>query len=266
MENTDILIQQYLDHTLPDEEQATFVQRLRTDKDLQAALAQTRQGRAAFSTTAAGDESAFRELLRQQSGTYFETAPQAVEQPNAPVAIRRLLPVRYRWAAAAAVLILAFAGLKWYAARQYSIPSLLAQHYAPSATPATLSDGQYALQEAYTAWRNQQWMEAAQRFGSVPPDDERYAEAQLFAGYAFYESGKYASAVAAFDIVIQTGDIRFAPNAEWHRLLALLARQPSSEAAEAALFKLVNEPTHPFHSKALKLQQQLRHPLRGLNR
>lgn len=266
MENIDILIQQYLDHTLPDEEQAAFVQQLRTDKDLQVALALTRQGRAAFSRTAAGDETAFRELLRPASETYFETAPQALEKTNAPVAVRRRLPVRYRWAAAAAVLILAFAGLKWYAARQYSLQALLAQHYAPSATPATLSDGQYALQDAYTAWRNRQWMEAAQGFGSVPPNDERYAEAQLFAGYAFYESGKYASAIAAFDIVIKTGDIRFTANAEWHRLLALLARQPSSEAANAALLRLVNEPAHPYHTKALKLQQQLRHPMRALAR
>jgi len=266
MEDTDILIQQYLDHTLPDEEQAAFVQRLRTDQDLQAALALSRQGRAAFSTTAADDETAFRELLRQQSETYFEAASQPVEKTNAPVAVRRRLPVRYRWAAAAAVLVLSFAGLKWYAARQYALPAILAQHYAPSATPATLSDGEYALQEAYAAWRNRQWKEAAQRFGAVPPDDERYAEARLFAGYAFYESDEYESAVAAFDTVIKTGDIRFAPNAEWHRLLALLARQPNSEAAEAALLKLVNEPAHPFHSKALKLQQQLRHPLRALNR
>lgn len=266
MENVDILIQQYLDHTLPDEQLADFVQRLRSDKELQAALALTRQGRAAFSTAVAGDEPAFQELLNQQSAIYFEATSQAVEKTNAPVAVRRRLPVRYRWAAAAAVLIMAFAGLKWYAARQYSLQALLAQHYAPSATPATLSDGQYALQEAYAAWRNRQWKEAVQGFGAVPPNDDRYAEAQLFAGYAFYASGQYASAVAAFDTVIQTSDIRFTANAEWHRLLALLAQEPNSETAETALLRLVNEPTHPYHAKALKLQQQLHHPLRTLAR
>jgi hypothetical protein len=266
MENTDILIQQYLDHTLPDEEQAAFVQRLRTDKELQAALALSRQGRAAFSTTSAGDETAFRELLREASGTYFEASSQAIEKINTPEAVRRRLPVRYRWAAAAAVLVLAFAGLKWYAARQYSLPALLAQHYAPSATPATLSDGQYALQEAYAAWRNRQWIEAAQRFGAVPPNDERYAEAQLFAGYAFYESEEYTSAVAAFDTVIKTGDIRFTSNAEWHRLLALLARNPQDEAARQALQDLSADAAHPYRQKALKLHRQLGHPLRALTR
>lgn len=265
MENTDVQIQQYLNQSLSGEALAAFEQRLRSDKALQIELSLARQGRAAFSGRAAGDEATFRELLGQTSKSYFET-PLPLEKTAQPVAVRRRLPVRMRWAAAAAVLLLAFAGMKWYADRYYSLAGILAQNYAPAATPATLSEGQYDMQEAYAAWRNKQWAAAAQSFGSVPPDDERYAEAQLFAGYALYESGQWERAVAAFNSVIQTDDVRFSANAEWHRLLALLAHNPQDEAARQALSDLSNDTVHPYHPKAKQLKKQLGHPLRALTR
>lgn len=255
MEHTDILIEQYIDGALTGAELEAFQQRLHSDPELREMLALHRQGRALISNSSPGDEAAFRQILHAHTARHF-----AVEAP----ARGGRMVLWKRLALAAALLAAVFAGLKWYAATYYKLDAVLAQHYAPVATPATLSGGGYNLQEAYAAYRGEQYEAAARAFEAVPADDPQYAEAMLFAGYARFESGQYGAAAAAFGRVVQTGDVRFTSNAEWHRLLAALAENPQSDSTKTYLQQILSDTTHPFYRQAVSIQRKLNSPLRQL--
>lgn len=255
MEHTDILIEQYIDGTLTGAELEAFQQQLLSDPELREILALHRQGRALAGNTPPGDEAAFRQILNAHTARHFAA--------EAPVRNGRMVLWK-RLALAAALLTAVFAGLKWYADTYYKLDTILAQHYAPVATPATLSGNEYNLQEAYAAYREGQYEAAARAFEAVPADDPQYAEAMLFAGYAHYESGQYDAAAAAFGRVIQTGDVRFAANAEWHRLLAALAENSQSDSTKNYLQQILSDTTHPFYRQAVSIQRKLNSPLRQL--
>jgi TolA-binding protein len=255
MEHTDNLIEQYIDGALTGAALESFQQRLQSDPELRDMLALHRQGRALLGKENPGDEAAFRQILNPHTARHF--AAEAPARSGRMVLWKRL-------ALAAALLSAVFAGLKWYAATYYRLETILAQHYAPAATPATLSGSGYNLQEAYAAYRGGQYEAAARAFEAVPADDPQYAEAMLFAGYARYESGQYAAAAAAFGQVIQTGDVRFAPNAGWHRLLAALAENSQSEETKTYLQQILSDTTHPFYRQAVSIQRKLNSPLRQL--
>lgn len=261
MTDTYTLMEKYLDGTLDGDELSTFEAQLRKDKILQAELSMQRQGRAALGAVADSEVADFEKILKKNSAHYFpvESQPAGTISKAVPRIVWR------KWlAAAAVVLALVFAGLKWYATAKYEISAILAQHYAPAATPATLSGETYDLQEAYTAYRNQKYAVAIQAFNAVPADAPQYVEAMLFKGYACYESGQYGAALVAFDLVIKSSDARFLHNAEWHRLLAAFAENPNSEPAQAYLQQILGDASHPFFAEAKKIDRQLKSPLRHL--
>jgi hypothetical protein len=261
MTDTYTLMEKYLDGTLAGDDLSAFEAQLRMDKLLQAELSMQRQGRAALGNVADSEAADFEKILKKNSAHYFpvESRPAGTIAKAAPRIVWR------KWlAAAAVVLALVFAGLKWYATAHYKVSAILAQHYAPAATPATLSGETYDLQEAYAAYRNRKYAVAIQAFGAVPADDPQYAEALLFQGYACYESGQYGAALAAFELVIKSRDARFLHNAEWHRLLAALAENPKSETAQAYLQQILGDASHPYYAEAKKIDRQLKSPLRNL--
>lgn len=264
MENKDVLIEQYLEGTLTGAELKAFQLQLQTDQELQLTLALHRQGRALLGEKGIPKEDAFLQILSAQTAKHF--AAETQQEANKPVSDmrrRRLVALR-RFSIAAMGLLVLFAGLKWYAVRYYQTPAILAQYYAPASTPATLSGNTYGLREAYAAYRNKQYEAALRSFGAVPAGDPQYAEALLFSGYAYYESGKYAQAVAAFGQVVQTGDVRFVHNAEWHRLLAAIAEDPNSDQAKAYLKAIQSDTSHPFNKEANSLAEELKSPFRNL--
>lgn len=261
MTDTYTWMEKYLAGTLSGDELKEFEALLRSDKALQAELSLQRQGRAALVPPAESDAADFKKILERNSAQYFPREP-APAPTLAKAAARTVWRI---WAAAAAVvLVLVFAGLKWYATAAYEMSTILAQHYAPAATPATLSGQVYDLQGGYAAYRNRQYAAAREAFGAVPADDPQYAEAMLFLGYACYESGQYPAAAAAFDRVVQGQDARFLHNAAWHRLLATLAENPQSETARAYLQQILGDASHPYFAKAKQIDRQLKSPLRKL--
>lgn len=264
MENKDILIEQYLEGTLTGAALEAFQQQLQTDQELQLTLALQRQGRALLGEKGIPKEDAFLQILSAQTAKHFAPeTPMETNKPASDAKRRRVIALR-RFSIAAVGLLVLFAGLKWYAVRYYQTPAILAHYYTPASTPATLSGNTYGLREAYTAYRNKQYESALRSFGAVPAGDPQYAEALLFSGYAYYESGQYAQAVSAFGRVIQTGDVRFVHNAEWHRLLAALAENPNSDQAKGYLKAIQSDASHPFNQEANSLARELKSPFRNL--
>ena len=261
--NKDNWTELYLDGALSGAELEAFLKELQNDKELQFTLAIHRRGRALLGQEQPGDETAFRQLLAEPAAQYFGNGtPGAGANGDGSaryVMFRRL-------AAAAAVIIAVFAGMSWYSSREYAAQSLLAQYYAPASTPATLSGEGYDRQDAFTAYRNKEYQKAVQLFEAVPPGNPLFVEAALFAGYAHFEAGQYAAAAEAFERVGHTGDARFAANAQWHRVLALLAAYPESPEALGLLDKIKNDPAHPFAEAAAALRAKLNSPLRLLAR
>lgn len=257
MENKDLLIEQYLDGALTGAALEAFQRELQTDESLQLTVALHRQGRALLGEKGIPKEDAFLQILSAHTAKHFAPeAPKEAGQPGSNAQRRRMVALR-RFSIAAMGLLVLFAGLKWYAARYYQTPAMLARYYAPAPTPATLSGNVYKLQEAYAAYRNKQYEAALQGFEAVPATDPQYAEALLFSGYAYYESGQYARAIAAFGQVVQTGDVRFVHNAEWHRLLAAIAENPQGEEAKSYLKQIKSNTNHPFHKEAGDLERKL---------
>ena len=264
MENKDILIEQYLDGALTGAALEAFQRELQTDEALQLTVALHRQGRALLGEKGIPKEDAFLQMLSAQTAKHFAAeAPKEGNKTGLNTQRRRVVALR-RFSIAAMGLLVLFAGLKWYAARYYQTPAMLARYYAPAPTPATLSGNVYKLQDAYAAYRNKQYDVALQGFGAVPAGDPQYAEALLFSGYAYYESGQYARAVAAFEQVVQTGDVRFVHNAEWHRLLAAIAENPNSDRAKAYLKAIQSDASHPFYKEANDMARKLNSPFRNL--
>lgn len=131
---------------------------------------------------------------------------------------------------------------------------ILAEQYNPLPVPATLSPStQDSMSAAFSAYRRKDFGKAIEIFTSFPKTDERFAEAQLFAAYAYFEQKNYAAALEAYEQVILTKDPRYKSNAEWNQLLTALVLSSTSEKTERYFQGILNQPTHSYHAAATRL-------------
>ncbi|MCB0581541.1 MAG: tetratricopeptide repeat protein [Phaeodactylibacter sp.] len=241
----------YLSGAMPESEKAAFEARLGQDPALAARLEEYR-------LLLAGLKAMRAEAFYRQAEAWakeLEMAPPA--QAKKP-AVKFLWPRAVRYAAAAVlVLALAFAGMKYYALSNYSTDALIAQNYHPRNTPATLSGREDLFREGFNAYSEKDFPAAIAFFSRIPEENPRYAEAQLFLGYACFESGRYPAAVQAFQRAADAHDQRFSENAEWHLLLSRFRENPASPAFASLLDKLARDPQHSFHDEALRLKASL---------
>lgn len=163
-----------------------------------------------------------------------------------------------RWAAAVLVTVVVLLGLKWYSDVNYDTSVLVEEYYQARKTPAFLSgDRNDVLQEGFDAYRSEDYDAAVAFFNRIPYGSGAYPTAQLYAGYAGFESGRYTEAIRHFENVMETGDSRYVENAEWHRVLALLATDDRKEQALPYLDHIRNDPSHSFHEPARDLHRKV---------
>jgi cytochrome c-type biogenesis protein CcmH/NrfG len=164
------------------------------------------------------------------------------------------------WLRVAAVLVpvMILVGVKWYSDVNYDPSVLVHRYYQAKKTPAFLSgDYNHPLQEGFRAYRQKNYDRAIEFFSQVPTEGPGFPTAQLFLAYSYFESGRYQAAAQHFENVIKTGDTRYKENAEWDRLLALLAMQNEREQVQLHLDEIRSNPEHSFHQQALALNRQL---------
>lgn len=131
---------------------------------------------------------------------------------------------------------------------------ILAEQYNPLPVPATLSpSSQDSMSVAFSAYRRKDFGKAIGIFASFPKTDERFAEAQLFAAYAYFEQKNFTAALEAFEQVILTKDPRYKSNAEWNQLLSALVLSSTNEKIEAYFQGILNQPTHSYHEATARL-------------
>lgn len=131
---------------------------------------------------------------------------------------------------------------------------ILAEQYNPLPVPATLSPStQDSMSAAFSAYRRKDFGKAIAIFTNFSKTDERFAEAQLFAAYAYFEQKNYAAALEAYEQVIQSQDPRYKSNAEWNQLLTALVLSSNDEKIEQYFQGILNQSKHSYHEATARL-------------
>jgi tetratricopeptide (TPR) repeat protein len=257
------LIEKYLNGEFTDMELVAFENAMQTDAALRRLVKLYETGSKALAQQVATDphQATLQTTLEQLGKQYFTSAKPEKKPSPLSIRTRRI----WQFAVAASILLLIFVGLKWYANQYYTTEILLAQNYRPASVPATRSgNDQNLLQPAYQAYRQKNYTEALRIFAALSPENPQYAEAQLFSGYAYFESRQYTQAIQAFDLVLQRNDARYHDNAEWHRLLAALAGKDKN--SNTYLSAILTNPQHAYYTEAQRLQKQMKSWLYDLSK
>ncbi|HFA52073.1 MAG TPA: hypothetical protein ENJ95_23905 [Bacteroidetes bacterium] len=182
--------------------------------------------------------------------------------PGAGARDVKVVPLwRRAWAQAAAVLLLAGAGLLWYANSQYKNELLADAYYIePNLSPARGNgNGNLADQAAY-AFESGNIEEAIRLAASADPGSSYFQDAQHILGHAYLKNGQFDLAVKAFEKVTNP---EWADDSDWHRALALLAAGRTDEA-EKLLVDISNKNEEGYGKRADKLLDKLKSGWRKL--
>ncbi len=243
-------LEQYETGALTDAERAGFERELAENGELRQALALYRQANDVV-------ELQVEHTLRAQLKQWAAAGTQTGAGGGRVVSMRS---VWVRWAAAAAVtLLLGWYGLHW-AGNRFSDPALYASFYEKPADSGFRAGatGAHPLQAGFDALQAADFPRAIAFFGAIPPDNERYAEAQYYLGHAAAQQGQFDTAIAAFQAAAGRDEPKFREKAEWNLLLAYVAAGRDEEATFRTLLNRVAEtPAHSFSGQAQELRSDL---------
>ncbi len=252
-------IESHLRNELPPQEQQEFDNAIQNDSDLAAAFEVYKKARRAVSSSLTDQEEAQRlqttlDKLNQKYFSQNEAPPEEKKEQSGKV-----IPLRSKWfrlaIAAASILLLLIAGNVFFTTEKVSGVQLAEQFYAPKKTPATLGGNENdLLEDAYQSYKVKNFPQAIRDFAAISPGHDRYIEAQLFLGYSYFENKSFKEAIAPFELVIQSKDSRFRENAEWHRVLALVAMEGYAGEAKIALEKMLKDAGHAYWGDAEELE------------
>lgn len=144
---------------------------------------------------------------------------------------RQMYPVRrklyIRLAAAAAIVIAVVAGTWAWIGNTYS---------------------DHALSEKYFAQTEPEIQRSGEEPQTFPINDQFLAAQELF------NSGRYAEAAQMYSaLASQDSDLRY--KAEWNHVIALIASGQCNTECEAALNRIANTESHPYHQRAASLSK-----------
>lgn len=255
-------IDRYAEGTMPDSERERFEVELTSNAELKEAYATYLLGNEAIEQ---GIENSLRQQLRSWAA---EDAPNLTSKlgqadptirPAAKVVAMR--PNWTRWAVAASVVLLAgFMLFRWSMSSAVSDEALFAAHYTlPDVPTMRSSDGTtQPLEPGYRSVQAGDFAAAVDFFQSIPTDNERYPEAQLWLGHSALQLKRYELAIAAFDRAAQRNDFKIKEKAQWNLVLAYLAAGRAGEAVfQQNLARIVADPTHSYQKEAQSVQDAL---------
>ena len=245
---------------MPEAERSALEAELATNAELRQALELYRLGQEVIEQ---GVEAQLRQQLQGWAASDSDTAAAT------PPVIARRVTMRPMWvrlaAAASVVLVLGWFSIQW-ASRDYSDEAIFAAQYeAPETSSFRAGVTIYnPLETGFKALENNNLQAAEDFFKSIPPDYERYAEAQYYLGHSAAQLGHYELAITAFQASIQRNEAKFQEKAEWNLLLTYVAAGQTKNADfESLLNRIAKDPGHAYQKQAEELEEKLGSFLRG---
>lgn len=245
-------IEQYETGALNDAGRTQFETELAENPDLKEALALYRQANAAI-------EQNIENSLRAQLQQWNAEDRKMTAQPGGA----RIVSMRsnwMRWAVAASVtLLVGWFGFQ-YAGSHYSNQALYLANYEKPADSAFRAGtpGEHPLQAGFDALQAGNLTAALTFFKTIPPENERYAEAQYYLGHAAMQAGQYDAALIAFQRVTERHESKFQEKAEWNLLLCYVATGLTGDPSfKALLGRVAASPEHSYQEQARALQEKL---------
>jgi|GEM_PF-6529107 len=267
-------IERYLDGEMSPPEQATFEVQLNQDPDLQHALDNHLEVRAAMDV-----------LLREKMAEiYWDTRESSInvsQQRTAPETWLQVLWKKLRTfsifpeskqprfvlsgLAMATFCLIAWFGLARYTQANLTDSALLQAAYVPQNAVGTLGGESTGFEAGFKAFNKKDYAAAIPIFEAIPVGDPKYPEAGFYLGHAYLATGKYEAAIATFERIVAVQDSPFAQNAAWNQVLAMLGAGKTKDADfNKRLQQIAENPKNGYAKDAQALQHQLHHWLRRI--
>lgn len=164
----------------------------------------------------------------------------------------------YRLSIAAGILIILSVSAWQWSVSQYSDQALFENYALAAEIPDIRGAGNSnILAEGLSFLRTEQYQQALSFFQTIPPESDRYTEAQYWLGVAYFNIDQFDQAQAAFQTVVDRQDIRFFEKAEWYLVLCHLGMGNTGPELQLALDDIQNQSDHGFNEEARKLEKKI---------
>ncbi len=236
-------IEGYLNHQLSAEEQAALEAQLAADQELAAEFDRRETAHLAV-------DFMISESLRSELKTLEATQSKIVSMGSRR---RRLFPL-----AIAASIVILLGALFFIQTSRTIDPSYMAAAHYESPDFTFRSEGQAMPQEIISgsrAIRNKDYGAAIASLSSISDDQPFAILADYYLGHAYYLSEDYSMAQSKFSEIANSGDLRYAEDAQWYALLSCLAQDKS---CQVLLDNIRNNDHHTYHDQAIEINNQLK--------
>lgn len=147
---------------------------------------------------------------------------------------------------------------------QYSNENLMSTNYGEinfstirGENPDAASNSELVLEEATTAWANNNYDRAIELVEGISPTDEYFAKAQYILGHSFYQKGEFKKAQTAFETTATQQNEKYTEKAQWYEILAAIGANESELIINNKLDSIIADKGHAFEQKALDLKADL---------
>jgi anti-sigma-K factor RskA len=215
------------------------------------------------------------ESFAEEVARWAASLPAAETQAETRVVPLRSRSGRWRYAAAAAVLVLIAAAF-WLLAPggedPYSYTAFLEENYIEPADPADRGEAQAVLSMAIQDFNRENFDAASESLRAVPAEDSLFVLARYWLGHSLLKAERYQDAASAFgESLTAANDGAYdlttfnRDNASWSRILAQLGvwNEDQSPAAREQLRSLLDtfletaDRSDTYYERGLQLQEYL---------
>ncbi len=237
------MIERYLANDMSDEERRGFEAEVDQDSDLASELERRQTAHKALDFLISED-------LRSEL-----KAMEAKQGKVVTMKTKRTSYI-YKMAIAASFLILIAAFFIFSPRGMTGSQAALAYYESPDYSMRGSADQAIELTNGLTALGNGDFEEAISQLSSITPDAEQYISATYYLAHAYFQDEQYGQAHERFEIVANSGDIRFLESAEWNLVLSCLAQE--NKTCEQEIEKITSNPGHPYHQNTLMVVDRLK--------
>lgn len=239
-------IEKFLDGKMSAKEKKAFQNKLESQPELQEELQHHQMARKAVKVLIQDN---LRKDIKQWEA---EEEPEAKPKAGRIISMRRIFTLS---AAAAVLLLIGFFIIRWVGSGP-DTAQLYASYYTPPILPIDRDTSQidHPFKVGLLALQGGDWPAAIAYFEQATPNE---VEAQYYLAHAQLQAGEIEAARASFARVVAQDTTDFSPKAEWYGLLTYLKAGQITPAFTEQLTKIVSNPDHLYHQRAIDLQQEI---------